>query len=138
MAALGVCAVDDIALSVLTTVIGHQRRKGWILVDAGWMALSRDRGPASLSMNKGYGVVCDAKNGTPVGDLIIVEVNQEHGVIASRDGQFSDIGSIEVGTRLRILPIHACATAGMHDSYSILNAEGEIVDTWPRMRGWQV
>jgi len=137
MAALGVCAVDDIALSVLTTVIGHQRRKGWILVDAGWMALSRDRGPASLSLNQGYGVVCDAKNGTPVGELIVVAVNQEHGVIASRDGQFADIGSIEVGTRLRILPIHACATAGMHDSYSVLNAEGEIVGTWTRMRGWQ-
>jgi D-serine deaminase-like pyridoxal phosphate-dependent protein len=137
MAGLGVCAVEDIALSVLATVIGHQRHKGWILVDAGWMALSRDRGPASLPLNQGYGVVCDANDGAPVGDLIVVAVNQEHGVIASRDGQFTDISSIEVGTRLRILPIHACATAGMHDSYSVLNSEGEIVDTWPRMRGWK-
>jgi D-serine deaminase-like pyridoxal phosphate-dependent protein len=137
MAALGACAIDDIALTVLTTVIGHQRHKGWILVDAGWMALSRDRGPASLSLNQGYGVVCDAESGTPIGDLIVVAANQEHGVIASRDGQFGDVGSIQVGTRLRILPIHACATAGMHDSYSVLSAEGKIVDTWARMRGWQ-
>ena len=43
MAGLGVCRTDDIALSVLTTVIGHQVDKGWVLVDAGWMALSRDR-----------------------------------------------------------------------------------------------
>jgi D-serine deaminase-like pyridoxal phosphate-dependent protein len=43
MAGLGVCSLDDIALSVLTTVIGHQREKGWIIVDAGWMAMSRDR-----------------------------------------------------------------------------------------------
>ncbi len=44
MAGIGVCAVEDIALSVLTTVIGHQKERGWILVDAGWMAMSRDRG----------------------------------------------------------------------------------------------
>ena len=47
MAGLGVCRVDDIALSVLTTVIGHQREKGWTIVDAGWMAMSRDRGTSA-------------------------------------------------------------------------------------------
>ncbi|MCC5389270.1 amino acid processing protein, partial [Staphylococcus aureus] len=35
---VGVCAMDEIALSVLTTVIGHQPDKGWVIVDAGWMA----------------------------------------------------------------------------------------------------
>jgi D-serine deaminase-like pyridoxal phosphate-dependent protein len=28
-AGLGVCSTDDLALSVLATVIGHQRDKGW-------------------------------------------------------------------------------------------------------------
>src|SRR5690606_38517157 len=41
---IGVCAMDEIALSVLATVIGHQQDKGWAIVDAGWMAMSRDRG----------------------------------------------------------------------------------------------
>ncbi|MEG1771608.1 MAG: alanine racemase, partial [Comamonas sp.] len=41
---VGVCSEDEIALSVLTTVIGHQADKGWAIVDAGWMAMSRDRG----------------------------------------------------------------------------------------------
>src|SRR5690606_27335938 len=41
---IGVCTMDEIALSVLTTVIGHQQDKGWAIVDAGWMAMSRDRG----------------------------------------------------------------------------------------------
>ena len=44
MAGIGVCTLDDIAISVLTAVIGHQRQRGLTLVDAGWMALSRDRG----------------------------------------------------------------------------------------------
>src|SRR5215831_7006207 len=35
---VGVCSLDDIALSVVTTVIGHQPEKGWVIVDAGWMA----------------------------------------------------------------------------------------------------
>lgn len=46
MVGIGVCSVNDIAISVLATVIGHQREKGWILIDAGWMAMSRDRGTA--------------------------------------------------------------------------------------------
>jgi D-serine deaminase-like pyridoxal phosphate-dependent protein len=41
---VGVCATQELALSVLTTVIGHQPEKGWAIVDAGWMAMSRDRG----------------------------------------------------------------------------------------------
>ncbi len=53
MAGLGVCAVDDIALSVLATVIGHQRDKGWIVIDAGWMAMSRDRGTANAAGRPG-------------------------------------------------------------------------------------
>ncbi|HXP64178.1 MAG TPA: alanine racemase [Steroidobacteraceae bacterium] len=136
MAALGVCTADDIALSVLTTVIGHQRAKGWILIDAGWMALSRDRGPPALSMNDGYGVVCDALSGKPLRDLIVSSANQEHGIVTSRGGDTSIADLAPLGSRLRILPIHACATAGMHDSYGVVDGGGEIVERWRRMRGW--
>ncbi|MBE7249131.1 MAG: alanine racemase, partial [Actinomycetospora chiangmaiensis] len=34
-AGVGSCAVEDIALTVLATVIGHQHQKGWIITDAG-------------------------------------------------------------------------------------------------------
>ncbi len=52
-AGIGVCAVEDIAISVLTAVIGRQGARGRILVDAGWMAMSRDRGTASQAVDKG-------------------------------------------------------------------------------------
>ena len=55
MTNVGVCAIDNIALSVLTTVVGHQAEKGWIIVDAGWMAMSRDRGTARQRHDYGYG-----------------------------------------------------------------------------------
>jgi D-serine deaminase-like pyridoxal phosphate-dependent protein len=75
MAGIGVCSLDDIALSVLTTVIGHQRERGWIIVDAGWMALSRDRGTATQAVDQGYGVVCDV-NGRVLDSLIVKGANR--------------------------------------------------------------
>jgi len=39
MAGIGVCDLDDIAISVLTEVIGHRSDKGEAIVDAGWMSL---------------------------------------------------------------------------------------------------
>jgi D-serine deaminase-like pyridoxal phosphate-dependent protein len=62
MAGLGVCEIEDIAISVLTTVIGHQSDRGHVIVDAGWMALSRDRGTQSQPNDCGYGLVCDVEN----------------------------------------------------------------------------
>lgn len=52
---VGVCSLSEIALSVLTTVIGHQEEKGWAIVDAGWVAMSRDRGTQWLGKDFGYG-----------------------------------------------------------------------------------
>ena len=39
-----------------------------------------------------------------------------------------------VGTRLRILPNHACATAAQFPAYTALLPGG--VATWPRFQGW--
>ena len=59
--------------------------EGWIIVDAGWMAMSRDRGTASHAVDQGYGVVCDAA-GRVIEDLLMVATNQEHGILALRPG----------------------------------------------------
>ncbi|NWC96797.1 MULTISPECIES: alanine racemase [unclassified Pseudomonas] len=134
MAGLGVCQVQDIAVSVLTTVIGHQSEKGWTIVDAGWMALSRDRGTARQSVDQGYGIVCDLA-GQPIGDLIVSAANQEHGIISSRSGNIGSAVELSVGTQLRILPNHACATSAQHAGYHVL-AEGRRLGYWSRISGW--
>ena len=133
MAGIGVCAPEEIALSVLTTVIGHQRDKGWIIVDAGWMAMSRDRGTQSQAVDQGYGLVCD-EAGTILPDLTVIRANQEHGVIAARSGAAPP--PMPIGTRLRILPNHACATAAQFDDYVVLPQGGGTPVFWPRIRGW--
>jgi D-serine deaminase-like pyridoxal phosphate-dependent protein len=128
-------AIEDIALSVLATVIGHQRAKGWIIVDAGWMALSRDRGTARQKVDQGYGLVCDLA-GLPYGDLIVADANQEHGIVALRRGSTAALPDLPVGSRVRILPNHACATGAQHDKYHVLDEAGAVAAIWPRINGW--
>jgi D-serine deaminase-like pyridoxal phosphate-dependent protein len=135
MHGIGVCAIDDIALSVLATVIGHKPEKGWILIDGGWMALSRDRGTARHPVDQGYGLVCDI-DGTPYPDLIVSDASQEHGIISVRPGSAQALPELSIGTRVRILPNHACATGAQHDQYHVVRGGGEIVANWPRIRGW--
>jgi D-serine deaminase-like pyridoxal phosphate-dependent protein len=136
MAGIAVCSIDDIALSVLTTVIGHKDPQGWVIVDAGWMAMSRDRGTANQSVDQGYGLVCNAA-GTILPNLMMITANQEHGVIAVRDGTTGKMPDLPVGTRLRILPNHACATGAQHQRYHVLpQAAGAPLLTWDRFGGW--
>ena len=134
MAGLGVCAIDDIAISVLASVIGHQREKNWVLVDAGWMAMSRDRGTQRQAVDQGYGLVCDAA-GRALDDLVVSDANQEHGIVSRRDGGPIDFARFPIGARVRILPNHACATAAQHTEYQVIRADGSM-DVWERFNGW--
>jgi D-serine deaminase-like pyridoxal phosphate-dependent protein len=134
MAGLGVCAIDDIALSVLATVIGRRPRSGELIVDAGWMALSPDRATAGQGIDQGYGLVCDLDL-IPYPELVVREVNQEHGIVASRAGSPA-AASIPIGAKVRILPNHACATAAQHAAYAVIDVGGRVADVWPRLSGW--
>ncbi len=135
MTGIDVCSIDDIALSVLTTVIGHQPARGWVMIDAGWMAMSRDRGTAAQDVDQGFGIVCDA-SGRVMEDLIVSAANQEHGIVALRPGAEGPLPDLPVGTYLRILPNHACATAAQHDRYNVLHAQNGHMETWHRFGGW--
>ena len=136
MANVGVCDLGDIAMSVLTTVIGHQREKNWAIVDAGWMAMSRDRGTQKQPVDYGYGQVCDAA-GQPIAGCTVASANQEHGIVEWRDAgaEQSIEARFPVGMQLRILPNHACATAAQFPTYEALGSDG-VVSTWPRFYGW--
>ena len=85
MHGIGVCELDDIALSVVATVIESGPEKGWILTDAGWMSMSRDHGKQRHPVDQGYGLVCDI-DGKPFADLIVNGASQEHGIIKVRPG----------------------------------------------------
>jgi len=129
MVALGVCSPEEIALSVVVEVIGHQAAKGWILTDGGWMATSADHGA------EGYGLVADLA-GTPIPGLAMTGANQEHGILSIAPGSDASLPDLPVGTRLRILPHHACATASQHRAYEVVDGTATIEATWPRSGGW--
>ena len=137
MSGIGVCSVEDIALSVLVSVIGHQSERGWIITDGGWTALSRDRGTSTHSLDQGYGLVCDVAGRTLADDLIVQSTNQEHGILARRDGGPIDPRRFPVGTLLRILPNHACATASQHACYHVVDGVApDVLERWERFAGW--
>ncbi|MBV7697391.1 DSD1 family PLP-dependent enzyme [Streptomyces sp. TRM70350] len=139
MAGIGVCRIEDIALSVVVTVIGHRPEYGWVVTDGGWMAMSRDRGTAVQAQDQGYGLVTDL-DGNLIPDLVMTAASQEHGTLTARDG--ARLPDLPVGTRLRILPNHACATAAQHHGYHVIdstrttNTAPEIQDIWQRVTGW--
>lgn len=136
MSNVGVCTPQDIALSVLTTVIGHQPEKGWVIVDAGWMAMSRDRGTAKQALDYGYGAVCDV-HGDMISGYSLAAANQEHGIISRRGGSPDrDVAErFPIGSLLRILPNHACATGAQHGEYCLVDGQGQIIK-WTRFNGW--
>jgi D-serine deaminase-like pyridoxal phosphate-dependent protein len=85
MAGLGVCRIEDLALSVVVTVIGHRPEYGWIVTDGSWMAMSRDRGTAVQAQDQGYGLVTDL-DGILIPDLVMTAASQEHGAASPTPG----------------------------------------------------
>ncbi|TVT79830.1 DSD1 family PLP-dependent enzyme [Pseudomonas sp. H3(2019)] len=132
---IGVCQAGELALSVLTTVIGHQQDKGWIITDAGWMAMSRDRGTQRQRQDFGYGQVC-TETGDWIEGALLTGANQEHGIITLGTAESANlVARFPIGSRLRILPNHACATGAQFPDYHACDAEG-VVNTWSRLHGW--
>lgn len=134
-AQLGTCGVDDIAIAVLASVIGHKPSHGRVLIDAGFLALSRDRGTADFAVDWNYGAVCDAATGKLIQGVTVEGTNQEHGMIAAQRGDL-DFSRLPIGSRVKILPNHACATAAAHDRYHVTDGTEHVLDVWERVHGW--
>jgi len=132
-AGIGSASKEDIALTVLATVIGRNPGENRFLVDAGALALSKDRSTAATDHDRGYGEVWDLSGRPGFGDCVIHRAYQEHGVaIGSTPLPFDELG---VGARVRIAPNHACITAAGHDRYYVVDGE-EVVAEWDRVNGW--
>lgn len=128
-ATIGSCSVGDCALTVLAAVVHRGSDK--VIIDAGAIALSKDRGPVDRDPGCGYGRVLDI-DGIDLG-LRVAGVSQEHGVIPVSDQVLLD--RLSVGTRVRILANHSCISAAQHTHFNVLE-DGQIVDKWQIHRGW--
>jgi len=134
---IGVATLDDIAVSVLATVVQHLPTSGRTYIDAGALALAQDRSTANQAEDQGYGLVCDADTLQPLGDgdVIVASVSQEHGLVQRRDGSPIAAGTLSPGTRVRVLPNHVCMTANAYPGYHVVSGD-RIEAWWPRVNGW--
>ena len=125
MSNVGACTVDDIAGSVLATVIGRQVDKRRVILDCGFLALSRDRGTAR-------GI-----DGKPLADgtIVLTGTNQEHGILTLPENSPLTQEDFPIGRRLRILPNHACPTAAPYASL-VLIENSRVAEVLDHVRGW--
>lgn len=131
--AIGSCKREDLALSVLASVIGHNRHVGHIVTDAGALALSKDLSANEARPETGYGELCDVRSLAPLGPLHVKKVSQEHGIVPVPESAWFE--RLPVGSKVRVLPNHACITAAAHAQYRVV-AGGTVVATWERVNGW--
>ncbi len=133
-AAIHSCTRADIAMTVLASVIGRRPGDNQVLLDAGALALSKDRSTQRSPQDSGYGLVW-GMDATPVyGECIVERVYQEHGI--ARGEAALPFEQLPVGGRVRIAPNHACLTAAAYDRYHVVAGGQEIVDVWDRVNGW--
>lgn len=130
-ATLGSCASDDCALTVLAAVVHRDPARKKVIVDAGAIAMSKDRGAVEIDSKCGYGRVLDLEGNAL--DAHVSSLSQEHGVFHVGDDAVFD--RLTVGSRLRILANHSCLTAAQHSHYNVMEA-GKIVDRWAIHRDW--
>ncbi len=134
--AIGSCRPEDLALSVLASVIGHKKQAGTLLIDAGAIALSQDRSMDETNPKSGFGGVRDFLGDEIVPDLNVAAVNQEHGFVSSASGAAIPWDRLPLGARVRVHPNHACMTAAQFDCYHVVDGDDEVIAVWPRCRGW--
>jgi len=97
--ALGTCAPQDCAMTVLATVVSVPA-KDRAVVDAGSKTLSQD---TLRPRPDGHGLILGSRTR-------LVSLSEEHGVARVEEGD-----SFRIGQRVRILPNHACVVSNLHD-----------------------
>lgn len=125
--ATGLVSLDQVSVSLLAEVISEypgrgDKAPGEQLINAGAIALARETGPLP-----GYGKVISG-----YGDWIVGKVSQEHGVLVPGG---DNCKLIPYGTKIKIIPQHACMTAASHGWYFIFE-DGKVVDVWVPAKTW--
>jgi D-serine deaminase-like pyridoxal phosphate-dependent protein len=133
-AQLATHAVRDIAVTVLASVIGRRPARNTLLLDAGALALSKDRSTQAAPRDYGFGLVLDLDGRPLPGEPIVARAYQEHGEVQSAAPL--PFESLPVGARLRVAPNHTCLTAAAHERYHVVDGGREVVATWDRVNFW--
>lgn len=118
---LGSATWGDCALTVVATVVstGHER----VVVDCGSKVLSSD-GVRGFEPMQGFGAVLQ-EDGRPDDSLLVERLSEEHAVVRVLGDT-----SLRPGSRVRIVPNHACVVANLSDSYVLADGD-EVIGHLP-------
>jgi len=117
-AAIGACAMDDCALTVLATVVSTAV-PGQAVIDAGSKSLGRE--PMRGANDDGFGVVYDRD------EVVVRAMSEEHGLLDLSRTDWRP----SVGDRVRVIPNHVCIVVHLFDM--VHGVRGETVES-----SWQV
>lgn len=119
---LGLCTPDEVALSVLATIIS--RNNDYYIIDAGSKTLSSDTGAHGVALHQDYGSAWSPDTFTLQGEeLPVVRLSEEHGFIQRGDT------NLPVGSKVRIIPNHACPVVNLA-SRLVLTDNDTVTDIW--------
>lgn len=111
---LGACAVRDVALTVMASVVSAQPGARHSVIDAGALSLSKDPGP-EWARPRTYGEIFSNYAARELSDEVrVTSLSQEHGIVNA---------PLPVGQRLRILPNHSCLAVPCFDEYVLVRGE---------------
>ena len=114
--AAGAATLDDVAMTVRTTVISCPARDR-VILDAGSKALTSDLGPDAA-----YGEILEAPG------AFVSKLNEEHAYVGlGAEG-------LELGQEVHVVPNHACVVSNLFDRFTVVRG-GSPVDEWPISRG---
>src|SRR5258706_13089023 len=123
------------AVTVLASVIHRRQAENRIVIDAGAMALSKDRSTAAAPKDYGFGLVLDAAGRRNLGEAIVERANQEHGIVGSN--ATLPFERLPVGAHVRVAPNHVCMTAAAYDRYHVVDGSDAVIAVWERVNGWE-
>lgn len=113
---LGSATWADCALTVIATVVSSGANR--LIFDCGSKVLSSD-GARGFVSTPGFGVVLGA-DGQPDDTVLIERLSEEHATV-----RVTGETSLRIGSRVRIVPNHACVVANLTERYTL--ADGDEV-----------
>lgn len=132
---IGTHPLEDCAVTVLASVIGRYPRRGAVLLDAGALALSKDRSTEAAPRDWTFGRVLDLEGRPMPGEAMVARVHQEHGEVRAAGAEALPLDRLPVGARVRVQPNHVCLTAAAHPHYHVIE-DGRPVAIWERVNFW--
>lgn len=115
-AAIGACAWDDCALTVLATVVSTAV-PGQAVVDAGTKALGRE--PVRGAEGEGWGALVDRP------EVVVSRMSEEHGILDLARTSWRP----RVGDQVRIVPNHVCIVVHLNDEVAGIDGD-RVVERW--------